>query len=215
MTRTICFLFAATCLLAPSQSVAGIVVALSDDTLISGPTVQRHTIDVFVDLTDADDGGSIEVANFQVRTVLTGVGAGTDVAIVGVDNAVSAAHPQGRPLDIISLVSSTEAFGSTFNFGPSFVLDDLDGLLSVTLEVQPNVTGQFSLEIVPGDGNTQFTDPIDFISNLPFTSSSGQLAVSVVPEPAGMGLFALAVTGTVSYRWRRRRGQSKPAEKAA
>ncbi|MEO1528255.1 MAG: PEP-CTERM sorting domain-containing protein [Planctomycetota bacterium] len=176
----------------------GIVITSESAAFVSDSAVQLYSLDIFLDLTDLDDGGTLDVANFQVRAELNGAGAGTDVAIVGIGDTMSFDHPQARPLDGTSVVSQTEGLGFTANFSSPFTIEDLDGLMEITLAVQPNVTGNYSIDILTGDGNTLITDPNDFSTILSFTTTSGVISISGVPEPntmmfvgLGLGVFCL------------------------
>ena len=176
-------LFAVAAIGQPVQ--AATVVVGEQETVVTSPASFQTSIEFFLDLTEGDDGGTLSVGNFMVRVGLTGPNAGTDVSIVGIDDTVSIEHPQTFPLDVKSVVNTTEGFGAVINLSSPFDIDDLDGLVRIILEVQPNVIGDYTLELIPGDGNTILTDPNDFVTLLPINLENGSLSIVPVPVPAG------------------------------
>lgn len=169
---------------------AGMVVMGAQESVTSLGVVTQTSVDFFLDLTEGDNGSSLNVANFSVRVQLTGPNAGTDVSIVGVDDTVSLAHFQDRPLDIKEVATPTEAFGSTFNFGVPFEVADQNGLMRVLLEVQPNVVADYTLQILTGLGNTRILDSND--APLPFDTVDGSLRV-MIPEPTSFLMMVVAL----------------------
>ncbi len=170
---------------------AGIIVAAENKTERESSAVIRTEVEIYLDLTAADDGGSISIGNFQVGLELLGANAGTDVSIVGITGATSTSHPLGRALDF-AVATPTRAFGMTLNFfGPSFLLNDLDGLMRVELEIQPNVTGTYQLNVLTGERNTAMAESI--FSRVPLSiatqSSTLNIQSSVVPEPIALPYF--------------------------
>lgn len=192
-----CAAFAA--IVALGQMVQGaIIVTGEQEALVPSPnTATQTSVEIFLDLTEADDGGALSVGNFQVRVVLSGPSAGTDVSIVGIEETVTAEHPQAADLNFANtVISPVEGVNGTLNFGAPFDINDEDGLVRVVLEVQPNVTGNYNLAIVTGVGNTELTDPDDFTTRLPFETIDGSLTIlTVIPEPSSFALLGFAMIG--------------------
>ena len=187
---------------------AAIMVSADDQSLTQSSSVITTEVEIYLDLTDVDNGGSINASNFQVGVQLSGANAGTDFSIAGVSDTMSAMHPQGRPLEAVSSTATT-ARGMTLNFFEDFfVLDDLAGLMKVELEIQPNVTGTFQLDILIGDPNTAILDAFPAgASPLAFSVDSSTITVSAdpaVPEPGTV--FCFILMGGLALIARRRFG---------
>ena len=92
-------------------------------------------------------------------------------------------------------ITPTEAYGIVPFIGvpgPPTDLHDLDGLMRVDLSIQPGVVGEYTLQIIPGPGNTVLTDPIDFVTPLPIDDfTDGSLSITLIPEPASAMLLVL------------------------
>ncbi len=147
---------------------------------LDAPTIaETRTLEFTLDQTGNDDGMALSVGNYQVRLELFGSNAGSAVRIVDVGPTVSAI--QSRILDVVTF-DDTWAFAGTVNFIDPFAIADEGGLLAVTLEIQPEAVGDYSLSVMTGLGRSEFTDPGDFSSQLPFGSEDG--AISIVPEPS-------------------------------
>lgn len=165
------------------------VVVVRDEMIVTRSTPQEISMEIFLDLTGADDGGFFEVGSFQVRVQLQGPNAGTDVQIISVGDTTDI--PQGVPLNGDRDRGPTNWIGFNTSLFSSLVLADGDGLMRVDLLIAPFVTGDFTIDLLVGDGNTLFVDPDDFGVLLPFSTSSGTLTVAPIPEPSGL-VFCIA-----------------------
>ena len=195
---------------APLAHAALVVTGEQVQTAVPGAVVQR-IVPFFIDLTGPDDGGTFDVGNFQVRLQLTGPSAGVNVSAVLVENNMSLINPQVVPLDVTNVDSTTQVFAATLGVTP-ITLNDGGGLLQVVLNVTPTVSvgDVYTLEVVTGAGNTEFIDPNDFTTLLPFSFSNGTLAV--IPEPsAGLYVGSLAVAAVIARSHRRRQRGSATA----
>jgi len=176
------------------------VVTGEDKTIASPGATTNVTIEFYLDRTGGDDGTGLEVGNFNIRIELTGPD--NLVAITGVGETTD--HPQAFTLDTTTVTPTTEAFAGTFNVSSPFTIDDLDGLAEITLEVQPGALGVYDLSVVTTTGDdTQFTDPDDFKTELPFTVSHGSLTITAIPAPATMAMVAMVGAGAWTRRRRR------------
>ncbi|MEM9365256.1 MAG: PEP-CTERM sorting domain-containing protein [Planctomycetota bacterium] len=176
------------------SSEAAIVTVAEQKSVVTDSLVQQVPLEVYLDLTEGDDGGTLQVGNFQIRVQLNGTGAGSGVSVVDVGNTQSVLHPQGRSLDDEIVFSPTQGIGATSNFFDPFDLADGAGLMEITLEIQPNFIGDISIDFLVGEGNTLFTDPNDFSTLLaPIETTSGSLSVTAVPEPSSFAMLGLVL----------------------
>lgn len=185
--------------LGAGPALAGTVITADDQTVTSSADeVTETSMEIFLDRTDDDDDADLSgVLNFQVRVELAGDDAGSDVSIVDVGD--TADRDQTRSLDSTSVDSDTEAFGGTVNVGDPFAIADGDGLMRVDLEIEPNVSGEWTLEILTGEEtDTALSDEAG--DALPFDTAGGTLTVespptTPIPEPASSTLAVLACGG--------------------
>jgi hypothetical protein len=159
-----------------------------------------ETIEFFLDLTGADDSGSITTGGWQIRVSLSGPNAGTDVAITGIANTVD--FTQGSTgLGATDIFTTTEAFRAAPTV-TDFTLNDLDGFMRVNLLVQPGTLGDYTLMVLTGALDTQLATA-GGAGEYAYSTINGSL--SVVPEPSGIVLMAaaafLAIGGT--YCWKK------------
>ncbi|MEM1227301.1 MAG: hypothetical protein AAGJ40_16500 [Planctomycetota bacterium] len=175
------------------SSEAAVVTVVEHETIVTGSSVQQVPLEVYLDLTEGDDGGTLRVIDYQMRIELSGTGAGVGVSVAGVGNTSSQSHPQGRILGFTSIPSPTEGIGSPFNFGTPFELNDGAGLMEITLEIQPNFIGDIVIDFVLGDGNSFFVDPDDTTMVIPFETSAGSLSIAAVPEPSSFAMLGLVL----------------------
>lgn len=208
--------FGRSCLLATLLATAAappiyadVILSIDDEVIHTDSNSQTEMLPVYLDLTGVQDGRALAVGNFQVLVELTGPAVGSEVSIIGVADSESAEHPQAQPLDVVRVLSPSEAQVFTFNFGPSFEIDDLDGLLAVELGVQPFATGEYQLEILAGIGNTELIDPIDFTSQIPFESNGAMISFVAVPEPGSSTIVVMIVAATSFMRGSRRHIRAK------
>jgi hypothetical protein len=182
-TRSAVNLFVAASLLTcPSAALADLVVTGETKSIAAraaGPVAEA--IGFFLDLTAADNGGSITTGGWQIRVGLTGPNAGSDVAITGIANTVD--HPQASTgLGATDLVSTTQAFRAAPTL-TDFALNDLDGFVRVNLLVQPGTLGDYRLTILTGPLDTQIATA-GGIGEYAYSTINGSL--SVVPEPSAL-----------------------------
>ena len=117
------------------------------------------SFEIFLDATDGDNGSSVNVANYQVRVLLSGPNAGTDVILTGGGQA--SIHAPAAVLSGVlkdgTLVGTANYFQATFNLISilgAITIADGAGLIRVDYEVQPGAEGVYTLEIA-----TAGTDP--------------------------------------------------------
>jgi hypothetical protein len=179
-----------------------IVVAGEQREVATSSAVQQVPIGFYLDLSDA---ASLSVRNFQLRVDLLGPNPGTDVRIASVSDAVPPAHPEGVNFTSSVEPSGTSAFGGTLSFYSSsgFPINDLATLMTVTLQVKPNVVGLYSLRILTGPNDTLLIDPDSPDPNNPqsyaFKPINGSLRA--VPEPSSFFFVAIAAIGLVAGRY--------------
>lgn len=192
-------------LVTSQNSLADIIVSVDDARIQTTSRVQTTVVEVYLDLTGANDGGILDVGNFQVLVELKGPAVGTDVSIVGVAETTSLDHPQAAPLDLVRVLSDSRAQAFTVNINPSFNIEDLDGLMAAELEIQPFAEGEYELAVLTGIGRTEILDGSDFVSQLDYSTRSAALTLTAVPEPASLN----AVVALIMYLGsrRRRKGQ--------
>ena len=137
-------------------------------------------IGFFANLTGPDEGGSLDIGNFQLLIRLTGPDAGSSATIVAVEENMSAQHPQVAPLSLAQVNSPVEVLAATINLGDPIALQDEAGLLQVVLAVAPSVRpGEvFRLDVIAEPGSSEFTAASDFQTLLPFTAVSGSLTIA-------------------------------------
>lgn len=184
------------CLEAPAA-----VVVSGDSLVLASPTsATTVSLEFGLDLTGADDGGLIEIGNFQFDLLLVGPNAGTDVSVIGAGSTIS--RLQARTLDVVDTTPTT-AFAGTLNFASSFSVPDNGGFVRVDLLVQPGAFGDYTLDILTGTDQSLLTDPIDFFTPVPFATNAGQLSITAVPEPSSVALLVCASMG-LAIRVRRK-----------
>jgi len=196
--RVLTFAFVSLCSLLHSVQAGSIVIGETKELLPPSAAVQE-SVEFYLDRTDADDGTPLSVGNFQLRVDLSGADAGSAVRILGV--GPTSTRSQAFALDTMDVTGGTSGYAATFNLASAFEIADGAGLLKIDLEVMPSASGDYTLSVLSGTGNTEFTDPIDFATLLPVAVGSAALSVAV-PEPS---CLCLAMLGSVAVAIRRKR----------
>jgi len=191
-----------TVLLAISVATADAAVTITADPFtnpITAPAGTPATYSFEVALSDTDN--PTELQNFQIRMLLTGPDAGTDVYFTDIGQTID--HPWIYPLLSLATknVDPTEIFAQTFNFATAGNASDNDGLLRVDFAVAPEAEGLYEFAFVAtGPGDTVLSSPTGAIG---LTSIGTSVQIAPVPEPAAVLMLLAAVCGGLMVRRRR------------